>query len=230
MKFKHYCNNDYEAVCGFLIELNRENQNHINWNWARFEWMMEHPEFDKSLKESIGLWMDGEKVVGAAIYDMYFGEAFCCVLPGYEALYPEILAYAYRELRDDNGLGIAICDDNEKEIKAAFLHNFPIIIPLRSLTPRKNHMLFNGCCGRALTTGQIERNLNVTEILSLKSPCSASILIPRSVSRRKTATENMFPIAVCGTPIKPTTPMSSLSARYRHAEAKGSQKQSFMKR
>jgi hypothetical protein len=67
MKFKHYSNEDYEAVCDFLMELNRENQNHINWNWARFEWMMEHPEFDKSLMDSIGLWMDSEKVVGTAI-------------------------------------------------------------------------------------------------------------------------------------------------------------------
>lgn len=118
MTFKNYTSKDYEAVCDFLIELNRENQKHINWNWARFEWMSEHPEFDKSLIKSIGLWMDGEKVVGAAIYDMYFGEAFCGVLPQYETLYSEILDYAYRELRDDNGLGIAICDDNEKEIKA----------------------------------------------------------------------------------------------------------------
>ncbi|WP_405342999.1 GNAT family N-acetyltransferase [Ruminococcus sp.] len=119
MKFKHYSNEDYEAVCGFLIELNRENQNHINWNWARFEWMMEHPEFDKSLTESIGLWMDGEEVVGAAIYDMYFGEAFCGVLPEYETLYPEILDYAYRELRNENGLGIAICDDCADKINMA---------------------------------------------------------------------------------------------------------------
>lgn len=119
MNFKNYSNNDYEAVCDFLIELNREKQNHINWNWARFEWMMEHPEFDKSLIKSIGLWMDGEEVVGAAIYDMYFGEAFCGVLPEYETLYPEILDYAYRELRDDNGLGIAICDESVKEINVA---------------------------------------------------------------------------------------------------------------
>ena len=52
MKFKNYNNKDYEAVCDFLIELNRKNRNHINWNWARFEWMMEHPEFDKRLMES----------------------------------------------------------------------------------------------------------------------------------------------------------------------------------
>lgn len=119
MKFKHYSNEDYEAVCNFLMEMNRENQNHINWNWARFEWMMEHPEFDKSLMDSIGLWMDDDRVVGAAIYDMYFGEAFCGVLPEYETLYPEILDYAYRELRDDNGLGIAICDESAKELEAA---------------------------------------------------------------------------------------------------------------
>lgn len=119
MNFKNFYKEDYEAVCDFLIELNLENKDHINWNWARFEWMMKHPEFDESLIKSIGLWMDGEKVVGAAIYDMYFGEAFCGVLPEYEALYPEILAYAYRELRDDNGLGIAICDESEKEIEAA---------------------------------------------------------------------------------------------------------------
>ena len=115
MKLKNYNNNDYEAVCDFLIELNRENRSHINWNWARFEWMMEHPEFDKSLMESLGLWLDGEKVVGAAIYDMYFGEAFCGVLPGYSDLYDEILDYAYWNLKDENGLGIAICDENVKE-------------------------------------------------------------------------------------------------------------------
>ena len=119
MRFRNYCEKDYEAVCDFLIELNRKDQNHINWNWGRFEWMAEHPEFDKSLMRSIGLWTDGEKVVGAAIYDMYFGEAFVGVLPGYGALYPEILDYAYRELRDENGLGIAICDDCADKINMA---------------------------------------------------------------------------------------------------------------
>lgn len=119
MKFKNYVKDDYEAVCDFLIELNRKNRNHINWNWARFEWMIKHPEFDESLIDSIGLWTDGEKVVGAAIYDMYYGEAFCGALPEYSQLYPEILDYAYRELRDENGLGIAICDESADEITAA---------------------------------------------------------------------------------------------------------------
>ena len=119
MEFRRYTKEDYEAVCDFLIELSEHDRTHINWNWARFEWMAEHPEFDKSLISSIGLWVDHDRVIGAAIYDMYFGEAFCGVLPEYGALYPEVLAYAWRELRDDAGLGVAICDDNLREIEAA---------------------------------------------------------------------------------------------------------------
>ncbi len=119
MAFRHYRDADYASVCDFLIELNRDGPEHIHWNWARFEWMIEHPEFDKSLRETIGLWWDGERVVGAAIYDMYFGEAFCAALPGYGALYPAILEYAFRELRDDSGLAIAIGDDCAEEIAAA---------------------------------------------------------------------------------------------------------------
>lgn len=125
IEFKRYTKDDHKAVCRFLIELNERDRTHINWNWARFEWMTEHPEFDNSLISSIGLWIEGgDEVVGAAIYDMYFGEAFCGVLPECNALYPEILEYAWRELKDDAGLGIAICDDDLKEIEMAEAADF----------------------------------------------------------------------------------------------------------
>ena len=117
MEFRHFCDSDYEAVCDFLIALNRADKTHINWNWARFEWMYEHPEFDKSARDAIGLWLDGGRVVGAAIYDMYFGEAFCGVLPEYAALLPEVLRYAYDALKDASGLAIAIRDDDTETIK-----------------------------------------------------------------------------------------------------------------
>ncbi len=119
MEFRRYKSEDYEALCQFLIALNETDRSHIHWNWARFEWMAEHPDFDKSLIGSIGLWLDKDRIVGAAIYDMYFGEAFCGVLPEYSHLYPDVLAYAWQELRDENGLGIAICEENRREIEAA---------------------------------------------------------------------------------------------------------------
>lgn len=119
MTFKHYAKEDYAAVCDFLIELNRADTCHIHWNWARFEWMAEHPEFDQSALSSIGLWTDGDRVVGAAIYDMYFGEGFCAALPSHAQIFPDILDYAFRELRDGGGFGFAICDDRLDEIAAA---------------------------------------------------------------------------------------------------------------
>lgn len=126
VEFHPYLEEDYEAVCTFLIALNRNDKKHINWNWARFEWMMEHPEFDKSTISSIGLWWEQNKIVGAAIYDMYFGEAFCAVLPEHEALYSDVLDYAFRELKDDAGLGITICDENQSEIEAAEAAGFTL--------------------------------------------------------------------------------------------------------
>ena len=124
MEFRHFRDTDYEAVCDFLIELNQKDRSHINWNWARFEWMYEHPEFDKSRRSSVGLWTDRSRVVGAAIYDMYFGEAFCGALPEYAALYPDILSYAYGALKDGDGLAIAICDGSAAEIEAAERQGF----------------------------------------------------------------------------------------------------------
>ena len=132
---------DYDALCDFLIELNQKSRNHINWNWARFEWMYAHPEFDRNLLSSIGLWDDGKKIVGAAIYDMYFGEAFCGVLPEYDNLYPEVLEYAYHELKDDSGLGISICDEDHAKIKVA--ENCGFVLSGQSEQIRKFNLLEN---------------------------------------------------------------------------------------
>lgn len=119
VEFRNYREEDYQAVCDFLIQLSNEGLNHINWNWARFEWMIEHPETDKSKLETIGLWWDKECIVGAAIYDMYYGEAFCGALSRYNDILPDILDYAYSNLKDESGLGIAICNEDLKTIEMA---------------------------------------------------------------------------------------------------------------
>lgn len=111
VRFMSFSDEYYQAVCDFLIAVNSEKK-HINWNWARWEWMYAHPYCDREKLNTIGLWMDGNSVVGAAIYDLFHGEAFCGALDGYDALLPEILEYAYANLRDENGLGIAVRDDD----------------------------------------------------------------------------------------------------------------------
>lgn len=119
MEFRNYKSSDYDALIEFLIQLSNEDKNHINWNWARFEWMMEHPYTDKSILNSIGLWCENDNIVGAAIFDMYYGEAFCGALSTHADILSEILDYAYCNLKDESGLGIAICNEDKRTIELA---------------------------------------------------------------------------------------------------------------
>lgn len=114
--FKKFNNSYYETVRTFLIELSRNNHTHINWNWARWEWMYHHPDFDRDAIEKIGLWFCDEVLVGVAIYDHYFGEAFFAAAAGHEKLETDILDYMVNNLSDENGLGIAV---NDKDIQTA---------------------------------------------------------------------------------------------------------------
>lgn len=124
IRFERYQNRHYQKVCDFLIEINQENSNHFNWNWARFEWMHDHPLTKKESLGYMGLWFDDDHLIGAAVLDMYFGEAFVGVLSEYKYLYPEILKYAFDNLKDDQGLGVTFEDSNIEEIKEALKQEF----------------------------------------------------------------------------------------------------------
>lgn len=119
MIFQAYKPELYQTVCDFLLSLNRLDKIHINWNWARFEWSMGHPYFQKESENKIGLWYENGRVVALAVYDTYPGEAACLVASGYEPLFEEVLSYAYANLKDDQGLGVAINDKSEGEIEIA---------------------------------------------------------------------------------------------------------------
>lgn len=114
MEFKSFKEEYYDDLINFLIEINK-NDNHINWNWARFEWMYEHPDFDKNNLDKIGLWYKDGKIIAASIYDMYFGEAFCASLD--IKLLPEVINYTYNNLKDNEQIKIAIWDNNIDYIK-----------------------------------------------------------------------------------------------------------------
>lgn len=124
IRFENYQNCYYQTVCDFLIVINQENNYHNNWNWARFEWMIEHPLTNKELLNTMGLWFDDDHLVGAALFDMYFGEAFVGVLTKYQYLYPEILQYAFDNIKDEEGLGISFHDDNAFEVEEAMKQGF----------------------------------------------------------------------------------------------------------
>lgn len=124
IRFEKFQHSYYQQVCDFLIEINKENNYHNNWNWARFEWMYEHPLTNKELLNEMGLWFDDNHLVGAALIDMFFGEAFVGVLNDYQSLYVEVLKYAFDYLKDDQGLGILLNDDNKQEFNEAIKQGF----------------------------------------------------------------------------------------------------------
>ena len=116
IRLEKYQHQYYQTVCDFLSKLNKEGHKYDHWCWARFEWMYEHPLTKKELLDHMGLWFDDDHLVGTVLFDMYFGEAFVATLNDYQYLYKEVLTYAFDNLKDDQGLGVAVNELNDYEI------------------------------------------------------------------------------------------------------------------
>lgn len=125
-KFQNFNPSYYEKVRTFLVELSMDNRTHINWNWARWEWMFFHPEFDRNSSDKIGLWFSDNNLVGVAIYDYYFGEAFFATKKGFEKLEKDILDYMVINFSDENGLGIAVNDKDSRTMELLTSYGFSV--------------------------------------------------------------------------------------------------------
>ncbi|OAB28350.1 hypothetical protein PMSD_22765 [Paenibacillus macquariensis subsp. defensor] len=110
ISFRNFEITCYDEVCNFLITLSQDDQQHIHWNWARWEWMFFHPEFNRDVMDTIGLWYCNDDLVGIATFDHYFGEAFYATKTGFGELDKDILEYAIATFSNENGLGIAVND------------------------------------------------------------------------------------------------------------------------
>ncbi|OJF77424.1 MAG: GNAT family N-acetyltransferase [Treponema sp. CETP13] len=148
-KFQNYKQNNYEDVCQFLIRISQNSKKSINWNWARWEWMYFHQDFDIKKVESIGLWFDNEKLVAIATYDYYNGESVILVDNEHKYLYNDIILYSVKTFSDQDGLGIAVNDD-DTELTAKLIGNgFQINegtenILVKDLSENLNYQLANG--------------------------------------------------------------------------------------
>lgn len=126
INFKKFNYNYYNQVCDFLIEISKNSSKHINWNWARCEWMFFHPEFNRNLIDEIGIWFLGENLIALATYDHYLGEGIFLTKEGFEYLENELLEYVIENFSDNSGVGIAVNDKDIKTINMLKSHNFII--------------------------------------------------------------------------------------------------------
>lgn len=124
IKFKNYNKDDYFKVCEFLVKISKDNKQNINWNWARWGWMIHNPEFDNDISNKIGMWFDENELVAIATYDHYLGESIFLTDDKYKFLEESMLKYCIENYMDENGLGIAINDVNEESIELLKRYGF----------------------------------------------------------------------------------------------------------
>ncbi len=94
---------DYRAVREMLVTIG-----YREFTYARWDWMATHGYLQTTQIGRMGLWMEAERVVGAALFDCRPGDTFLMCLPGYEFLRKEMLGYARTHLRGPDGLRIVI--------------------------------------------------------------------------------------------------------------------------
>lgn len=95
---------DFAAISDFLIAHYLPNNQDGNWLQPEWEYMHTHPNLDETTLDRIRIWeavlstAEAGAIVGVANYEGKLGEAYFQVKPGYEALKPEMLAYAEANL------------------------------------------------------------------------------------------------------------------------------------
>lgn len=102
---------DFDTVSRFLTQHYEPGNRDGNWFQPIWEYAVFHSCFDVSAQDRIGIWEDGDIVVGVAMYEMRLGEAFFQTHPSYAHLKPEMLTYAEQNLA---GTG----DDGKRSLKA----------------------------------------------------------------------------------------------------------------
>jgi hypothetical protein len=84
---------DYFKVRDFLLKLYD-----AEFTYARWDWMITHSMLDKEAIKRIGIWEEGDRVVGMATFDTQIGPAYCLTLPEYAVLKREMIDYAAKNL------------------------------------------------------------------------------------------------------------------------------------
>jgi GNAT superfamily N-acetyltransferase len=106
-------NEDFYRILDFLHSNGAVGLNE-NWHWARWEWLMGHPNLKKEMVPIIGIWECDNKVIGIATHDMRLGQAYFICNIHFDFIKKEMLLYAEKSLAANGKLQIAVNDiDND---------------------------------------------------------------------------------------------------------------------
>lgn len=109
--------NSYEKVRKFLIEINQKRIVNENFLWARWEWMHSLTRYmDVESLSNIGLWMEGNKIVALATYELEMGYCYFISEDSYEYLKSDMLSYAKENLAKEGNV-MALINDTDREFQ-----------------------------------------------------------------------------------------------------------------
>lgn len=91
-------NVDYLRVYSFLNETFQPKGTYINWPPPRWEYMHFHPNLNLNNLHEIGVWEDGNRILGVANYEDDLQDVYFQVHPFYPYLLNEMVLYAEKHL------------------------------------------------------------------------------------------------------------------------------------
>ncbi|UCH43486.1 MAG: GNAT family N-acetyltransferase [Dehalococcoidales bacterium] len=123
IKFRKYdVSNDFKLVGDFLIDNYQPDNRDGNFLQPAWEYMHSHPWLDEKSLDKIGIWKDSGRIVGVVHHELYIGEAFFDIHPGYPHLKREMLEHAekylYGKTPDGRRYLKAFINDFDKEFEA----------------------------------------------------------------------------------------------------------------
>lgn len=115
----------YEKVRDFLIQINHNKIVNANFLWARWEWMHSLTRYmEANVLPNIGLWMDGDKIVGLVTGELDMGFGYFISDPSYDYLKSDMLSYARKKLAKDDNFKALIKDTDREFQKIALMQGF----------------------------------------------------------------------------------------------------------
>lgn len=128
VRFRHFSGDsgfgkEYTEVRDFLVRIERDAP---GFQWGRWEWFfsLDFNALDKDSLSRIGVWEAGGEIEALATFEENFGETYFCADSRYNALKPEMLAYA-RDTMGKDGRHLALIGDTDREFqRAAFAYGY----------------------------------------------------------------------------------------------------------
>lgn len=103
---------DFVEVRDFLLRINADEVRTPGFLWARWEWAFALPFLDTTALDRIGVWREGDDVVGLATFEEAPGEAWLVVDPSRRDLLPDLVDHALARLSVDGAVRVLVPDDD----------------------------------------------------------------------------------------------------------------------